>query len=189
VRISERIEADRRQQQVLARVSRATWRLDQAERERRWALASAHAEGISIRTLATAAGLSASRVHRLVVAADCDALDAALGELRAAGWSAPEDPDFGEDAELDGRDTIADRLSDEVGWLRRCADWLAQLDAGGYSPGGHLAPGLRLARHRPRCRRPCAGARGPAPHRGRPGRTRPRPAGSGPEHRSHAASS
>jgi hypothetical protein len=70
---------------VLARVSRATWRLDQAERERRWALASAHAEGIWIRTLATAAGLSASRVHQLVAAADCDALDAALGELPAAG--------------------------------------------------------------------------------------------------------
>ena len=140
MRISERIEADRRQQHVLARVSRATWRLDQAERERRWALASAHAEGISIRTLATAAGLSASRVHQLVVAADCDALDAALGELRAAGWSAPEDPDFGEDAELDGRDTIADRLSDEVGWLRRCADWLAQLDAGGYPPAVNLRP-------------------------------------------------
>ena len=33
-----------------------------------------------------------------------------------------------------GRDTIADRLSDEVDWLRRCADWLAQLDAGGYPP-------------------------------------------------------
>ena len=90
--------------------------------------------------LATAAGLSASRVHQLVVAADCDALDAALGELRAAGWSAPEDPDFGEDAELDGRDTIADRLSDEVGWLRRCANWLAQLDAGGYPPAVNLRP-------------------------------------------------
>jgi hypothetical protein len=40
------------------------------------------------------------------------------GELRAAGWPAPEDPDSGEDAELDGRDSIADRLSDEVSWLR-----------------------------------------------------------------------
>jgi len=57
--------------------------------------------------------VSVTGVHQFVVAADCDALDAALGELRAAGWSAPEDPDFGEDAELDGRDTIADRLSDE----------------------------------------------------------------------------
>ena len=55
-------------------------------------------------------------------------LDAALGELRAAGWPAPEDPDFGQDAELDGRDSIAGRRSDEVRRLRQCADWLAHLD-------------------------------------------------------------
>jgi hypothetical protein len=35
---------------VLARVSRAAWRLEQAERERTWALVSARAEEISIRT-------------------------------------------------------------------------------------------------------------------------------------------
>ena len=122
VTISERIEAGRRERRVLARVSRAAWRLEQAERERTWALVSARAEGISIRTLATAAGLSPSRVHQLVAAADLDALDAALGELRAAGWPAPEDPDSEEDAELGGRDSIADRLCDEVSWLRQCAD-------------------------------------------------------------------
>jgi hypothetical protein len=105
-----------------------------------WALASARAEGISIRTLATEAGLSPSRVHQLVAAADLDALDAALSELRAAGWPAPEDPDFGEDTELDGRDNIADRLSDEVEWLRQCADWLRQLDGGGYPPAVNLRP-------------------------------------------------
>ena len=88
VTISERIEAGRRERRVLARVSWAAWRLEQAERERTWALVSARAEGISIRTLATAAGLSPSRVHQLVAAADLDALDAALGELRAAGWPA-----------------------------------------------------------------------------------------------------
>jgi hypothetical protein len=64
--------------------------------------------------LAAAAGLSSSRVHQLVAAADLDVLDAALGELRAAGWPAPEDPGSGEDSELGGRDAIADRLSDEV---------------------------------------------------------------------------
>ena len=47
--------------------------LEQAERERAWALASARAEGISIRTLANAAGLSPSRVHQLVATADLDA--------------------------------------------------------------------------------------------------------------------
>ena len=138
--ISERVEAARRERRILIRVSRAAWRLDQAERERTWALASARAEGISIRTLATVVGLSPSRVHQIVAAADLDALDAALGELRAAGWPAPEDPDSGEDTELDGRDNIADRLSDEVGWLRQCADRLRQLDGGGYPPAINLRP-------------------------------------------------
>jgi hypothetical protein len=84
VTISERIQTARRERRVLTRVSRAVWRLEQAGRERTWALVSARAEGISIRTLATAIGLSPSRVHQLVAAADLDALDAALGELRAA---------------------------------------------------------------------------------------------------------
>ena len=63
-------------------------RLEQAERERSWALASAGAEGVSIRTLAAAARLSSWRVHQIVATADLDELDAALGELRAAGWPA-----------------------------------------------------------------------------------------------------
>ena len=70
-------------------------------------------------------------MHQIVTDADLDALDAALGELRA---------DPGEDTELDGRDTIADRLSDEVGWLRQCAGWLAQLDADRYPPVVNLRP-------------------------------------------------
>ena len=138
--ISERIETARRERRVLTRVSRAAWRLDQAERERTWALVSARAEGISIRTLATAIGLSPSRVHQFVADANLDTLDAALGELRAAGWPAPEHPDSGEDTELDGRDNIADRLSDEVSWLRQCADWLAHLDADSYPPAVNLRP-------------------------------------------------
>ncbi len=138
--ISEQVEAGRRERRVLTRVSRAAWRLEQAERERTWALVSARAEGISIRTLATAIGLSPSRVHQLVADADLDALETALGELRAAGWPAPEDPDSGEDTELGGRDNIADRLSDEVSWLRQCADWLGHLDADSYPPAVNLRP-------------------------------------------------
>ena len=138
VKIAERTAAWRRQRRVLLRVSRAAWRLDQAERERSWALASARAEGVSIRALAAAVRLSSSRVHQIVAAADLDALDVQLGELRAAGWPAPEDPD--DDTELGGRDSIADRLSDEVSWLRQCADWLAQLDADSYPPAVNLRP-------------------------------------------------
>ena len=148
MQIAERMTTWRRERRVLLRVSRAAWRLEQAERERSWALASARAEGVSIRVLAAAAGLSSSRVHQIVAAADLDVLDAALGELRAAGWPAPEDPDGDDDAELVGRELIADRLSDEVSWLRQCADWLAHLDADSYPPAVNLLPDSRAERRR-----------------------------------------
>ncbi len=82
VTITDRMAAWRRDRRVLLRVSRAAWRLEQAERERSWALASARAEGVSIRTLAAAAGLSPARVHQITAGADLDGLDAVLGELR-----------------------------------------------------------------------------------------------------------
>jgi len=116
MKVAERAATWRRERRVLRRVSRAAWRLDQAGRERSWA--SARAEGVSIRALAAAVRLSSSRVHQIVAAADLDELDAALGELQAAGWSAPEDPDGDDDADLDGRELIAGRLVDEAGWLR-----------------------------------------------------------------------
>jgi hypothetical protein len=72
-------------------------------------------------------GFSSARVHQITAAADLDELDAAPGELRAAGWPAPEDPEGDDDAELDGRDLIGDRLVDEVDWIRRCAGWLPHL--------------------------------------------------------------
>jgi hypothetical protein len=86
VTISERIETARRERRVLTRVSRAAWRLDQAERERTWAVVSARTEGISIRTLATAIGLSPARVHQFVADANLDTLDAA-GSGQRAGQS------------------------------------------------------------------------------------------------------
>jgi hypothetical protein len=68
--------------------------------------------------IATAAGLSSSRVHQVVTDADIDALDTALGVLRSAGWPAPEDPDI-DDGDLTGRADIAGRLDDdEVEWIR-----------------------------------------------------------------------
>jgi hypothetical protein len=139
--IAERTATWRRERRVLLRVSRAAWRLERAGRERSWALAPARGEGVSIRALAAAAGLSSSRVHQIVAAADLDELDAALGELRAAGRPAPEDPGGDDDAELDGRDTIADRLSDEAGWLRQCSGWLTRLHADDYPPAASPRPG------------------------------------------------
>jgi hypothetical protein len=101
---------------------------------------------VSIRALAAAVRLSSSRVHQIVAAAGLDELDAALGELRAAGWPAPEDPDGDDDADLDGRELIADRLVDEAGWLRavrRLADPPARR---GVPAGGEPAPGRRSPR-------------------------------------------
>jgi hypothetical protein len=122
-----------RRRRVLDRVTRAAWRLEQAERERVWALVSAKAEGVSIRQIAQAAGLSPSRVHQVVVGTDVDALDDALGALRRVGWPAPEDPDTADDdGELSGRADVAGRLEDEVRWIRQCADWLEHLDREPY---------------------------------------------------------
>ena len=100
--ITDRMASWRRERRVLRRVSRAAWRLEQAERERAWALASARAEGVSIRALAAAAGLSPARVHQITAAPDLDELGAAVGELRAADWPAPEDPGGDDGAELNG---------------------------------------------------------------------------------------
>jgi hypothetical protein len=52
--ISEQIQTARRERRVLARVCRAARRLEQAGRERAWALASALAGGVPIRPLADA---------------------------------------------------------------------------------------------------------------------------------------
>src|SRR5437660_50910 len=89
MKIAERTAVWRRERRVLLRVSRAAWRLEQAERECSWALASARAEGMSTCALAAAAGLSSSRVHQIVAAADLDALAASSSCVRTttAIWS------------------------------------------------------------------------------------------------------
>jgi hypothetical protein len=79
-------------------------------------------------------------VHQITAGADLDGLNAALGELRAAGWPAPEDPGGDDDAELDGRDLIRDRLVDEVSGLRQCAGWLTHLHTSEYPPAVNLRP-------------------------------------------------
>ena len=85
-------------------------------------------------------------MHQITAAADLDELDAALGELRAAGWPAPEDPGGDDDAELDGRDLICDRLVDEMAWIRQCADWLTHLHTSEYPPAVNLRPASRPLR-------------------------------------------
>jgi hypothetical protein len=141
VTISGRIEAGRRERRVLARVSRAAWRLEQAGRERARALAWARAGGISIRTLAAAAGLCPARVHQVVAGAWPGR--AGRGALRAAGsgLAGPGDPDPAQDAGLGGRAASADRLSDEVRWLARVRAVPGRIAADGDGLAGPSGPG------------------------------------------------
>jgi hypothetical protein len=109
-------------------------------------IASAH-EGVSIRRIAAAAGLGPTRVHAIVRDADLDGLDTALGELRLlCGWPAPEDPDGSRGEELTGRELIAERLADEVQWLRDCASWLEQHEV--ESPLAFPAHGRSIRQYR-----------------------------------------
>jgi len=48
------------------------------------------------------------------------------GGAAGGGLAGPEDSDGDDDAELDGRDLICDRLLDEVSWLRQCSGWLTR---------------------------------------------------------------
>ncbi|MFI6209139.1 hypothetical protein ACIBAI_22490 [Streptomyces sp. NPDC051041] len=130
----------RREQRMLARVRRAARRLEQAEKERVWALASARANGVSVRKAAEAAGLSPTRVHQLTKDTSGEVLEAVLAELRAAGWPAPEDPGGSGDEELAGRADVAGRLVDEVGWICQCAQWIDHLERESHPPVVNLRP-------------------------------------------------
>src|SRR5205809_7215270 len=59
-------ERIRREQQIATRLRLATERLEEAQRERIWAVVEAHQSGLSIRQIAAATGLSPSRVHQLL---------------------------------------------------------------------------------------------------------------------------
>src|SRR3954465_7475555 len=59
-------ERIRRERQVAARLRLATERLEEAKRERIWAIAEAHQSGLSVRQIASATGLRSIRVHQLL---------------------------------------------------------------------------------------------------------------------------
>jgi hypothetical protein len=109
-------ERIRREQQVTARLRLATERLDEAQRERIWAIVEAHQSGLSVRQIATATGLSSSRVHQLLGSDEAREIPRWLSQRRRRGR--PSQPDF------------PARLVDELEALRRCHEWLERLDRG-----------------------------------------------------------
>jgi transposase len=109
-------ERIRREQQIAARLRLATQRLDDAQRERVWAIVEAHQSGLSVRQIATATGLSSSRVHQLLGSDEAREIPRWLSQQRRRGR--PSQPD------------VPARLADELEALRRCHEWLERLDRG-----------------------------------------------------------
>jgi hypothetical protein len=109
-------ERIRREQQVAARLRLASERLEEAQRERIWAIVEAHQSGLSVRQIAAATGLSSSRVHQLLGSDEAREIPRWLSQQRRRDRSSQPD--------------VPDRLAGELEALRRCREWLERLDRG-----------------------------------------------------------
>src|SRR3954453_2357271 len=114
---SERIQ---REQRLTARLRLATERLEEARRERIWAVVEAHQSGLSIRQIAAATGLSSSRVHQLLGSEESREIPRWLSQRRDQ-----------EAAPSEGHPDLQARLAGEMDALRRCREWLERLERGG----------------------------------------------------------
>ena len=117
----------RREQQFAARLRLATERLEEAQRERVWAIVEAHQAELSIRQIAAATGLSSSRVHQLLGSDEAREIPRWLSQQRRRNR-----PDRSRQ-ETDRSSLHADlqaRLAGELEALRRCREWLERLDRG-----------------------------------------------------------
>ena len=112
-------ERIRRERQVAARLRLATERLEEAQRERIWAVVDAHQSGLSIRQIAAATGLSPSRVHQLLGSDEAREIPRWLSQRRAQ-----------DGGPLRGQTEFQARLAGELEALRQCREWLERLDRG-----------------------------------------------------------
>jgi len=111
------------QQQQLERLQRATDRLEAAQQERIWAIASVHRAGLSIRQIAAATRLSPTRIHQLLQDPEVQNIPAWLSQLEE---TTPKAQDVTGGSET----TLRDRLVAEVEVLRWCIGWLEKLQRG-----------------------------------------------------------
>jgi hypothetical protein len=112
----ERIQRELR---LTARLRLATERLEEAQRERIWAVVEAHQSGLSIRQIASATGLSSSRVHQLLGSEESREIPRWLSQRRDQ-----------EAAPSQGLPDLQARLAGEMEALRRCREWLERLERG-----------------------------------------------------------
>ncbi len=116
-----------REQQTKKRLRMATTRLHKAEQERVWAIVAAYDAGLSIRQIATATGLSRSRIHQLLQHPEAREIPTWLTHLRACDHASDGEAAT---AHPTSPAVMQARVADEVEVLRWCLDWLAQLEHG-----------------------------------------------------------
>src|SRR5512135_2279543 len=158
-------ERIRREPRFAARIRLATERLDEAQRERIWAIVEAHQAGLSVRQIAAATGLSSSRVHQLLGSDEAREIPRWLSQQRRR--NRPDRPRQEATRSPFAPDLQA-CLASELEALRRCREWLERLarviadldDLAGYPPSaeekavkGEDAEARRV-RHRQRLAEP-----------------------------------
>ncbi len=112
---------------LLDRLRSCTTRVKDVERERIWAIATAHTEGLSIRKIAKATGLSSSRVHQLLHTDEAHQIPGWLTNLPVSNIRIDAQSDGGKKLSLS---EFQQHLADEGEVLRWCIDWLNQLALG-----------------------------------------------------------
>lgn len=116
-----------REQQTKQRLRLATTRLHEAEHERIWAIVAASDAGLSIRQIATATGLSRSRIHQLLQHPEAREIPTWLMHLCDRAHASPSETGK---APSPPQTAVQTRVADEAEVLRWCIDWLAQLERG-----------------------------------------------------------
>ncbi|NJM95836.1 MAG: hypothetical protein HC800_00215 [Phormidesmis sp. RL_2_1] len=120
----ERLKQKVLQEKRLAhRLGWAQARLEAAERERIWAIASAHAQGLSMRKIAATTTLSSSRVHQLLHAEEAGQIPEWLNSL------SPDECPVKMSAVDSNQPMLSvwqQSLADEVTLMHQCIEWLEQ---------------------------------------------------------------
>ena len=123
----QRQEKDLKEKRLTNRLRLATTRIKDMERERIWAIATAHSEGLSIRKIAEVTGLSSSRVHQLLHTDEARQIPDWLTDLPDSKIEMDAQSDGGEKLSLS---ELQQQLADEGEIIRWCIDWLEQLTRG-----------------------------------------------------------
>ncbi len=120
-------EKDLKEKRLTNRLRLATNRIKDVEQERIWAIAKAHAEGLSIRKIAEVTGLSSSRVHQLLHTDEARQIPDWLTDRPNSKIEMDAQSDGGEKPSLF---ELQQQLADEGEVIRWCIGWLEKLARG-----------------------------------------------------------